>query len=70
MGIWVSLFNYLSNYRGDIMILLLGYGISNQSVEKILINKKLEYKKLELDSSNIESEEFELENQNFDSEYL
>ena len=26
------------------MILLLGYGISNQSVEKILINKKLEYK--------------------------
>lgn len=35
-----------------------------------LMDKKIEYKKLELDSSNLESEEFELENQNFDSEYL
>ena len=39
MGFWVSLFNYLFNYRGDLMILLLVYGISNQSVEKILINR-------------------------------
>lgn len=35
-----------------------------------LMDKKIEYKKFELDSSCIESEEYELENQNFDSEYL
>ena len=32
-----------------------------------LMDKKIEYKKLGLDTSNLENEEYELENQNFES---
>lgn len=35
-----------------------------------LMDKKIEYKKLNLDSSCIESEEFELESQNFDYDFI
>ena len=35
-----------------------------------LMDKKIEYKKLNLDSSILESEEYELENQNFDSDMI
>ena len=35
-----------------------------------IMDKKIEYQKNKLDTSNLENEEFELENQNFDSELI